>query len=141
MGVSIENERFRVRGDIATGGRDPRREPVSIGAKDFIIDPLTKFLGAEGGQMIFHLHLTVIRSSCSHSPRSMAHPPNAWQGQWTGNVGKALAFATFTHKSPRAISYVRVDNPEPDCYSREPEEPERGHSMLPSSQEIGAISM
>ena len=66
-------------------------------------------------------------------------------GQEILDVRKALAFAGFTHKSPRAISYVRADkafNPEPDSYGQE--EPERGRSMLRSNQEIGkgrAISM
>lgn len=66
-------------------------------------------------------------------------------GQEILDVRKALAFAGFTHKSPRAISYVRVDkafNPEPDSYGQG--EPERGRSMLRSNQEIGkgrAISM
>jgi len=66
-------------------------------------------------------------------------------GQEILDVRKALAFAGFTHKSPRAISYVRADkafNPEPDSYGQE--EPERGRSMLHSNQEIGkgrAISM
>jgi serine/threonine protein kinase len=66
-------------------------------------------------------------------------------GQEILDVRKALAFAGFTHKSPRAISYVRADkafNPEPDSYGQE--EPMRGRSTLRSSQEIGrgrAISM
>ena len=66
-------------------------------------------------------------------------------GQEILDVRKALAFAGFTHKSPRAISYVRADkafNPEPDSYGQD--EPERGRSMLRSDQEIGkgrAISM
>jgi len=66
-------------------------------------------------------------------------------GQEILDVRKALAFAGFTHKSPRAISYVRADkafNPEPDSYGHE--EPERGRTTLRSNQEIGkgrAISM
>ncbi|KAI0268802.1 kinase-like protein [Gloeopeniophorella convolvens] len=66
-------------------------------------------------------------------------------GQQILDVRKALAFAGFTHKSPRAISYVRADkafNPEPDSYGQE--EPERGRSTLRSNPEIGrgrAISM
>ncbi|KAI0256317.1 hypothetical protein BJV78DRAFT_455348 [Lactifluus subvellereus] len=66
-------------------------------------------------------------------------------GQEILDVRKALAFAGFTHKSPRAISYVHADkafNPEPDSYGQE--EPERGRPMLRSNQEIGkgrAISM
>jgi hypothetical protein len=31
-------------------GGKPCRELVSVGTKDFIIDPLAKFLGAEGGE-------------------------------------------------------------------------------------------
>jgi len=59
-------------------------------------------------------------------------------GQEILDVRKALAFAGFTHKSPRAISYVRADkafNPEPDSYGQE--EPVRGRSTLRSNQEIG----
>jgi protein-serine/threonine kinase len=61
------------------------------------------------------------------------------------DVRKALVFAGFTHKSPRAISYVCADkafNPEPDSYAQE--EPTRGRSTLRSNQETGkgrAISM
>ncbi|KAI9511137.1 hypothetical protein F5148DRAFT_975586 [Russula earlei] len=66
-------------------------------------------------------------------------------GQEILDVRKAFAFAGFTHKSPRAISYVRADkafNPEPDSYGQE--EPERGRPTLRSNQAIGkgrAISM
>jgi protein-serine/threonine kinase len=66
-------------------------------------------------------------------------------GQEILDVRKALAFAGFTHKSPRAISYVRADkafNPEPDSYGQE--ESTRGRSALRSNQEIGkgrAISL
>jgi serine/threonine protein kinase len=66
-------------------------------------------------------------------------------GQEILDVRKALAFAGFTHKSPRAISYVRADkafNPEPDSYGQE--EPTRGRLALRSNQEIGkgrAISL
>ena len=38
------------------------------------------------------------------------------------SVRKKLAFAGFTHKSPRAVTYVRADrafNPEPDSYGAE----------------------
>ncbi|KAL1743858.1 kinase-like domain-containing protein [Schizophyllum fasciatum] len=41
------------------------------------------------------------------------------------SVRKKLAFAGFTHKSPRAVTYVRADrafNPEPDSYGTEPTE-------------------
>jgi protein-serine/threonine kinase len=37
------------------------------------------------------------------------------------DVRKALAFAGFTHKSPRVISYVRADkafDPRPDTYGQ-----------------------
>jgi protein-serine/threonine kinase len=37
------------------------------------------------------------------------------------DVRKAFAFAGFTHKSPRAISYVRADrafDPRPDTYGQ-----------------------
>ena len=54
---------------------------------------------------------------------------------------KALAFAGFTHKSPRVVSYVRADkafDPEPDTYGQDPpradtypaDEPPRGRSTL-----------
>ena len=60
-------------------------------------------------------------------------------------VRKALAFAGFTHKSPRVISYVRADkffDPEPDTYGQE--ETARGRSTIRVSREIGkgrAMSM
>ena len=87
------------------------------------------------------------------APANGAPPDATWdpllrdkvRGQEILDVRKALAFAGFTNKSPRAISYVRADkvfNLEPDSYGQE--EPERGHSMLRSNQEIGkgrAISM
>ncbi|KAI0051243.1 kinase-like protein [Auriscalpium vulgare] len=63
------------------------------------------------------------------------------------DVRKALAFAGFTHKSPRAISYLRADkvfNPEPDSYGQDDDEADRGRSTLRVSQEVGkgrAISM
>lgn len=53
-------------------------------------------------------------------------------------VRKALAFAGFTHKSPRVVSYVRADKAfaaEPDSYGHE--EPERGRSAFRSSHEVG----
>ncbi|TRM69454.1 kinase-like domain-containing protein [Schizophyllum amplum] len=49
------------------------------------------------------------------------------------SVRKKLAFAGFTHKSPRAVTYVRADrafNPEPDTYGAEPMEPACGHDDL-----------
>ncbi|KAJ7268804.1 kinase-like domain-containing protein [Mycena haematopus] len=69
------------------------------------------------------------------------------------DVRKALAFAGFTHKSPRVISYVRADkafDSQPDSYGRSPPEPSygqgtvRGRSQLREPQDIGkgrAISM
>ncbi|CAL1707585.1 unnamed protein product [Somion occarium] len=53
-------------------------------------------------------------------------------------VRKALAFAGFTHKSPRVVSYVRADkafDPEPDTYGHE--EPERGRSTFRNSHDTG----
>lgn len=66
-------------------------------------------------------------------------------GQEILEVRKALAFAGFTHKSPRVISYVRADkafDPEPDTYGKD--EPERGRSTFRELREVGkgrAISM
>ncbi|KAJ7045705.1 kinase-like protein [Mycena alexandri] len=69
------------------------------------------------------------------------------------DVRKALAFAGFTHKSPRVISYVRADkafDSQPDSYGQSPPEPSygqgtvRGRSALREPQDIGkgrAISM
>jgi hypothetical protein len=60
-------------------------------------------------------------------------------------VSHRLPVADFTHKSPRAISYVRADrafNPEPDSYGQD--ETTWGRSALRSNQEIvkgRAISM
>lgn len=60
-------------------------------------------------------------------------------------VRKALAFAGFTHKSPRVVSYVRADkafDPEPNSYGRE--EPERGRSTIRIPHDVGkgrAMSM
>ncbi|TBU55798.1 kinase-like protein [Dichomitus squalens] len=54
-------------------------------------------------------------------------------------VRKALAFAGFTHKSPRVISYVRADkafDPEPDTYGQD--EPERGRSTIREFRDVGA---
>ncbi|KAI0318280.1 kinase-like protein [Amylostereum chailletii] len=71
-------------------------------------------------------------------------------GEQIMNVRKALAFAGFTHKSPRAISYLRADrvfNPEPDSYGRDEEEQdirERGRSIERGDNEVGkgrAISL
>ncbi|KAH9931119.1 kinase-like protein [Epithele typhae] len=53
-------------------------------------------------------------------------------------VRKALAFAGFTHKSPRAISYVRADkafDPEPDTYGQA--EPDRGRSTIRDIRDVG----
>ncbi|KAF7321744.1 Kinase-like protein [Mycena kentingensis (nom. inval.)] len=68
------------------------------------------------------------------------------------DVRKALAFAGFTHKSPRVISYVRADkafDSQPDSYGQTPvpqlgQGTVRGRSALREPQEIGrgrAISM
>lgn len=71
-------------------------------------------------------------------------------GQQILDVRKAYAFAGFTHKSPRVVSYVRADkafDPEPDSYGQEhAAEPtrERGRSAVRDVHEIGrgrAISM
>jgi len=57
---------------------------------------------------------------------------------------KALAFAGFTHKSPRAISYLRADrafDPLPDTYGQETV---RGRPTVRETREVGkgrAISM
>ncbi|KAJ7163584.1 kinase-like protein [Mycena crocata] len=69
------------------------------------------------------------------------------------DVRKALAFAGFTHKSPRVISYVsaaKAFEPQPDSYGQSPPNPSygqetiRGRSALRGSHDIGkgrAISM
>ena len=47
-------------------------------------------------------------------------------------VRKALAFAGFTHKSPRVVSYVRAEkvfDPEPDTYNLD-EPAARGRSTI-----------
>ena len=62
------------------------------------------------------------------------------------NVRKALAFAGFTHKSPRAISYVKADkafDPQPDTYGQE-QPATRGRATVRSIGDFGkgrAISM
>lgn len=71
-------------------------------------------------------------------------------GEQVLNVRKALAFAGFTHKSPRVVSYVRADkafDPEPDSYGQElavETSRERGRSAIREVHEVGrgrAISM
>ena len=70
------------------------------------------------------------------------------------NVRKALAFAGFTHKSPRVVGYVRADkafDPEPDTYGNSDVSPplvgmggRRGRSTVRVKGDIGknrAISM
>ncbi|KAJ7217795.1 kinase-like protein [Mycena pura] len=69
------------------------------------------------------------------------------------DVRKALAFAGFTHKSPRVISYVRADKAfesQPDTYGQTPPEPAygqetvRGRLRTREPQDVGrgrAISM
>ncbi|EPQ57548.1 kinase-like protein [Gloeophyllum trabeum ATCC 11539] len=59
-------------------------------------------------------------------------------GQEILEVRKALAFAGFTHKSPRPITYVRADkafDPQPDTYGQE--EAQRGRSTVRSLQDVG----
>ena len=61
------------------------------------------------------------------------------------NVRKAYAFVGFTHKSPRAITYLRADkvfNPLPDTYGKP--ETIRGRSTVRVERDIfkgRAISM
>ena len=53
-------------------------------------------------------------------------------------VRKALAFAGFTHKRPRVISYVRADkafDPEPDTYGHT--DPDRGRSTIREFRDVG----
>jgi protein-serine/threonine kinase len=70
------------------------------------------------------------------------------------NVRKALAFAGFTHKSPRVVSYVRADkafDPDPDTYGNSDVPPplvdiegQRGRSTVREARDVGkgrAISM
>jgi len=70
------------------------------------------------------------------------------------NVRKALAFAGFTHKSPRVVGYVRADkafDPEPDTYGNSDVSPplvhlggQRGRSTIREGRDLGknrAISM
>ncbi|KAG5638870.1 hypothetical protein H0H81_009173 [Sphagnurus paluster] len=60
------------------------------------------------------------------------------------NSRKALAFAGFTHKSPRAISYLRADkafDPVPDTYGQQTV---RGRPVVRETREVGkgrAISL
>ncbi|KZT26729.1 kinase-like protein [Neolentinus lepideus HHB14362 ss-1] len=59
-------------------------------------------------------------------------------GQEILEVRKALAFAGFTHKSPRPITYVRADkafDPQPDTYGQE--ETQRGRSTVRTIQDVG----
>lgn len=66
-------------------------------------------------------------------------------GEQILEVRKALAFAGFTHKSPRAVTYVRADrafDPEPNTYGHG--ESQRGRSLLRSDRDVSrgrAISM
>lgn len=65
------------------------------------------------------------------------------------NVRKALAFAGFTHKSPRAIEYVRLDQafdpyPLPTPRGAGHEDMSRGRSPVRETRSIGqgrAISL
>jgi len=65
-------------------------------------------------------------------------------GQELLEVRKALAFAGFTHKSPRAITYVRADKAFGFDQPDDTQGTVRGRSVLREPQEIGrgrAISM
>ena len=63
------------------------------------------------------------------------------------NVRKALAFAGFTHKSPRVVGYVRADkafDPEPDTYGNSDASPplvdmddQRGRSTIREKRDLG----
>ena len=63
------------------------------------------------------------------------------------NVRKALAFAGFTHKSPRVVGYVRADkafDPEPDTYGNSDASPllvdlddRRGRSTIRERRNLG----
>jgi len=63
------------------------------------------------------------------------------------NVRKALAFAGFTHKSPRVVGYVRADkafDPEPDTYGNSDASPplvdmddQRGRSTVREKHDLG----
>jgi protein-serine/threonine kinase len=61
------------------------------------------------------------------------------------SVRKALAFAGFTHKSPRVVSYVRADKvfePRPQTYGQQAGE--RGRTTLREVRDVGkgrAMSM
>ena len=57
-------------------------------------------------------------------------------------VRKALAFAGFTHKSPRVISYVRADkafDPDPNTYGQDEPERTRGRATVRGPREIGKV--
>jgi hypothetical protein len=62
------------------------------------------------------------------------------------DVRKALAFAGFTHKSPRAVNYARADkafDPESNTYGQQ-QATLRGRSILRNTLVVGkgrAISM
>ena len=75
-------------------------------------------------------------------------------GQEILDVRKALAFAGFTHKSPRVVGYLRADkafDPEPDTYGNSDAPPplvdmenRRGRSTIRERRDVGknrAISM
>jgi hypothetical protein len=62
-------------------------------------------------------------------------------------VRKALAFAGFTHKSPRLVGYVRADrafDPEPGSYGNSDSRPplvgvgdQRGRSTVREKHDVG----
>ena len=79
---------------------------------------------------------------------------NKTHGEEILNVRKALAFAGFTHKSPRVVGYVRADkafDPEPDTYGNSDTSPplvdmddQRGRLAVRENRDLGknrAISM
>ena len=53
------------------------------------------------------------------------------------NMRKALAFAGFTHKSPRVVTYVRADRAFDEGSQDEGVEEPRGRSTIKGPREIG----
>ena len=78
---------------------------------------------------------------------------NKAHGEEILKVRKALAFAGFTHKSPRVVTYVRADkafDPEPGAYGNSDAPPlvdtgdQRGRPTIREKHDVGknrAISM
>jgi len=54
------------------------------------------------------------------------------------NMRKALAFAGFTHKSPRAVTYVRADRAFDEGSQDETSEEPRGRSTIRGPRDIGS---